>query len=114
MCDCKAPIIDNSSSESEEEEGGAVKVRLDKDSTRFLYAWLNSRLEHPFPSSEQTAALAPESGLTVKQVETWFRKKRKAMGVPEIEKKEEKKKGDAKKKKKKEEKKKKKKKKKKS
>ena len=24
--DCKAPIIDNSSSESEEEEGGAVKV----------------------------------------------------------------------------------------
>merc|ERR1719239_1209376 len=41
--DCKAPIIDNSSSESEEEEGGAVKVRLDKDSTRFLYAWLNSR-----------------------------------------------------------------------
>merc|ERR1712130_922718 len=54
--DCKAPIIDNSSSESEEEEGGAVKVRLDKDSTRFLYAWLNSRLEHPFPSSEQTAA----------------------------------------------------------
>merc|ERR1712083_210598 len=42
--DCKAPIIDNSSSESEEEEGGAVKVRLDKDSTRFLYAWLNSRL----------------------------------------------------------------------
>merc|ERR1712130_488557 len=90
--DCKAPIIDNSSSESEEEEGGAVKVRLDKDSTRFLYAWLNSRLEHPFPSTEQTAALASESGLTVKQVETWFRKKRKAMGVPEIEKKEEKKK----------------------
>merc|ERR1719266_2983907 len=41
--DCKAPIIDDSSSESEEEEeGGAVKVRLDKDSTRFLYAWLNS------------------------------------------------------------------------
>merc|ERR1712083_403770 len=75
--DCKAPIIDNSSSESEEEEGGAVKVRLDKDSTRFLYAWLNSRLEHPFPSSEQTAALASESGLTVKQVETWVRKKRK-------------------------------------
>merc|ERR1712223_499403 len=55
--DCKAPIIDDSSSESEEEEGGAVKVRLDKDSTRFLYAWLNSRLEHPFPTSEQTAAL---------------------------------------------------------
>merc|ERR1719341_3223633 len=96
--DCKAPIIDNSSSESEEEEGGAVKVRLDKDSTRFLYAWLNSRLEHPFPSSEQTAALASESGLTVKQVETWFRKKRKAMGVPEIEKKEEKKKETPKKK----------------
>merc|ERR1712110_812617 len=96
--DCKAPIIDNSSSESEEEEGGAVKVRLDKDSTRFLYAWLNSRLEHPFPSSEQTAALASESGLTVKQVEAWFRKKRKAMGVPEIEKKEEKKKETPKKK----------------
>merc|ERR1712083_990427 len=86
--DCKAPIIDNSSSESEEEEEGAVKVRLDKDSTRFLYAWLNSRLEHPFPSADQTAALASESGLTVKQVENWFRKKRKAMGVPEIEKKE--------------------------
>merc|ERR1719239_445887 len=96
--DCKAPIIDNSSSEPEEEEGGAVKVRLDKDSTRFLYAWLNSRLEHPFPSSEQTAALASESGLTVKQVDTWFRKKRKAMGVPEIEKKEEKKKETPKKK----------------
>ena len=28
--DCKAPIIDNSSSESEEEEGGAVKVRLNQ------------------------------------------------------------------------------------
>merc|ERR1711981_422545 len=96
--DCKAPIIDNSSSESEEEEGGAVKVRLDKDSTWVLYAWLNSRLEHPFPSTEQTAALASESGLTVKQVETWFRKKRKAMGVPEIEKKEEKKKETPKKK----------------
>merc|ERR1712218_334346 len=111
--DCKAPIIDNSSSESEEEEGGAVKVRLDKDSTRFLYAWLNSRLEHPFPSADQTAALASESGLTVKQVENWFRKKRfgfasyqplhmmfhrKAMGVPEIEKKEEKKKETPKKK----------------
>merc|ERR1712181_123317 len=96
--DCKAPIIDNSSSESEEEEGGAVKVRLDKDSTRFLYAWLNSRLEHPFPSLEQTAALASESGLTVKQVEAWFRKKRKAMAVPEIEKKEEKKKETPKKK----------------
>merc|ERR1712203_669704 len=95
--DCKAPIIDNSSSESEEEEGGAVKVRLDKD-TRFLYAWLNSRLEHPFPSSEQTAALASESGLPVKQVEAWFRKKRKAMGVPEIEKKEDKKKDTPKKK----------------
>merc|ERR1719266_2124049 len=97
--DCKAPIIDNSSSESEEEEeGGAVKVRLDKDSTRFLYAWLNSRLEHPFPTSEQTAALASESMLTVKQVENWFRKKRKAMGVPEIEKKEDKKKDTPKKK----------------
>merc|ERR1719266_1166122 len=97
--DCKAPIIDDSSSESEEEEeGGAVKVRLDKDSTRFLYAWLNSRLEHPFPSADQTAALASESGLTVKQVENWFRKKRKAMGVPEIEKKEEKKKETPKKK----------------
>ena len=33
-------------------------------------------VKHPFPSSEQTAALASESGLTVKQVETWFRKKR--------------------------------------
>ena len=29
--DCKAPIIDNSSSESEEEEGGAVKVRLNQN-----------------------------------------------------------------------------------
>ena len=28
--DCKAPIIDNSSSESEEEEGGAVKVSLNR------------------------------------------------------------------------------------
>ena len=28
--DCKAPIIDNSSSESEDEEGGAVKVRLNR------------------------------------------------------------------------------------
>merc|ERR1711978_803264 len=68
------------------------------DSTRFLYAWLNSRLEHPFPTSEQTAALASESMLTVKQVENWFRKKRKAMGVPEIEKKEDKKKDTPKKK----------------
>ena len=70
-------------------------------------------VQHPFPSADQTAALASESGLTVKQVENWFRKKRfgfasyqplhmmfhrKAMGVPEIEKKEEKKKETPKKK----------------
>ena len=34
--DCKAPIIDNSSSESEEEEGGAVKVRLNHLITQSL------------------------------------------------------------------------------
>jgi len=85
--DCKAPIIDDSSEDSGEEEGaaGMVKVRLDKDSTRFLYAWINSRLENPFPTAEQRDALAAESGLTVKQVDNWFRKKRRAMEVPEIE-----------------------------
>ena len=38
--DCKAPIIDNSSSESEEEEGGAVKVRLNQSMSNTNIYWL--------------------------------------------------------------------------
>ena len=47
--DCKAPIIDGSSDESDDEDvdpaTGRVRVRLDKDSTRYLYAWLNTHLQ---------------------------------------------------------------------
>ena len=47
--DCKAPIIDNSSSESEEEEGGAVKVRLNQI-VRILSikVLMNGSVEHIF------------------------------------------------------------------
>ena len=63
--DCKAPIIDDSSEDSGEEEGaaGMVKVRLDKDSTRFLYAWINSRLEVGTATNKLKSSFAfpPES-----------------------------------------------------
>jgi len=83
--DCKAPIIDGSSDESGDEDViGGVKVKLDKDSTRYLYAWINKNLENPFPTPEQMSDLATESALTVKQVEGWFRNIRHKIGVPEI------------------------------
>merc|ERR1712059_32812 len=84
--DCKAPIIDSSDESGEEDEKSGIKMKLDKDSTRYLYAWLNKNLEDPYPTTEQTADLASESGLSVKQVDNWFHKKRRTIGVPEIEK----------------------------
>jgi len=48
-----------------------------KTTTDLLKSWLFDHLEHPYPTEEEKAVLAEDTGLTVKQINYWFTNSRR-------------------------------------
>jgi len=48
-----------------------------KTTTDLLKRWLFEHLEHPYPTEEEKAVLAEDTGLTVKQINYWFTNSRR-------------------------------------
>lgn len=45
---------------------------LPRQVTEVLRVWLNSNLQHPYPTDEEKAQLMKQTGLTLNQISNWF------------------------------------------
>jgi hypothetical protein len=67
-------------SKSESKRSKKMKRRrghFPKATTDLLKQWLFEHLEHPYPTEEEKAVLAEDTGLTVKQINYWFTNSRR-------------------------------------
>ncbi|PLB33472.1 homeobox domain-containing protein [Aspergillus candidus] len=61
-----------SASQNENESAPTDSKHFIRKGARVLRAWFSQNQEHPYPTDEQKAHLARETGFTAKRVSTWF------------------------------------------
>ncbi|PKY09177.1 hypothetical protein P168DRAFT_324187 [Aspergillus campestris IBT 28561] len=59
-------------SQNENESASTDSKHFIRKGARVLRAWFSQNQEHPYPTDEQKAHLARETGFTAKRVSTWF------------------------------------------
>ncbi|CAM9479113.1 unnamed protein product, partial [Phaeothamnion confervicola] len=62
---------------SDDPSGARGTVRYPPHVTRTLISWFLTNVHHPYPTSEDKAALARQTGLKLNQVCNWFTNQRK-------------------------------------
>lgn len=70
-------VTSSSSSSSRASSAAATGTKkrrgnLPRQVTEVLRVWLNSNLQHPYPTDEEKAQLMKETGLTLNQISNWF------------------------------------------
>jgi hypothetical protein len=68
-------VTSTSSSSSRASATTGTKKRrgnLPRQVTEVLRVWLNSNLQHPYPTDEEKAQLMKQTGLTLNQISNWF------------------------------------------
>ena len=70
--------------ERRREQSGPNPRRLSRDVVRVLKKWMMApeHYEHPYPDEAEKAALCAETGITQKQLTTWFTNARKRIWAP--------------------------------
>jgi hypothetical protein len=63
---------------------GISKPKHSQDSVTILETWLNSNLHKPYPTKDEKQYLMEQTGLRIKQIESWMEKQRRKRGVQKI------------------------------
>lgn len=63
---------------------GISKPKHSQDSVTILETWLNSNLHKPYPTKDEKEYLMTQTGLRIKQIESWMEKQRRKRGVQKI------------------------------
>ena len=83
--------LDDDASQSDDDDQfdsrgrpGISKPKHSQDSVTILETWLNSNLHKPYPTKDEKQYLMEQTGLRIKQIESWMEKQRRKRGVQKI------------------------------